>query len=99
MDEYPFEAKRRVQALISSTEKLIARDPEQEVRGVAIEVVDAAIAAVKVAKPNDSVVAATAELFSPDQIASGDGIRAADILVVAEQLDAAIGPEPPSGFA
>lgn len=73
---------------------LVERDPEQEVRGIALGVVDAAIAAVKEAKPDDPVVLATAELLSADMIASGDGVRAADILVVADQLSAAIGPKP-----
>ena len=91
---YPHEARRRVDALISSTRALIQRDPEQEVRGVALGVVDAAIADVKAAKPDDPVIAATAELFSADLIGSGEGVRAADLLVVAEQLAAALGPEP-----
>jgi hypothetical protein len=96
VNEFPYDAKRRVQALILSTQTLIQRDPEQEVQGVAIQVVDAAITAVKAAKPDDPVVAATAELFSADHIATGQGVRAADILVVATQLDAAIGEPPPA---
>ena len=94
MDEYPYDAKARCNALIESMQALIARDPEQEVRGIALAVVDAAIRAVKEAKPNDPVVAATAELFSADLVATGEGVRAADLLVVAKQLDAAIGPYP-----
>ncbi|QOK24269.1 hypothetical protein IGS73_07985 [Janibacter indicus] len=94
MADYPYDARRRVDALINSMQALIQRDPEQEVRGVALGVVDAAISAVKAAKPNDPVVKATSELFSADQIASGEGVRAADLLVVAEQLAAAIGPYP-----
>lgn len=94
MEEYPYDAKRRCEALIESMRALIARDPEQEVRGIALSVVDAAIRAVKEAKPDDPVVAATAELFSADMIASGEGVRAADMLVVAQQMDAAIGPAP-----
>jgi hypothetical protein len=91
---YPHEARGRIDALISSTTALIQRDPEQEVRGIALGVVDAAIAAVKAAKPDDPVIAATAGLFSADLIGSGEGVRAADLLVVAQQLAAALGPEP-----
>jgi hypothetical protein len=91
VDNYPYEAKRRVEALISATKTLIARDPEQEIRGPAIENVAAAIAAVKAAKPHDPVVAATPDLISADFIGSGEGIRAADVLVIAEQLNAALG--------
>lgn len=94
MSEYPYDARRRVDALVESMKALIARDPEQEVRGVALGVVDAAITAVKEAKPEDPVVKATSEIFSADQIGSGEGVRAADLLVVAEQLAAAIGPYP-----
>lgn len=94
MEEFPYDAKRRTEALIESMRALIARDPEQEIRGIALNVADAAIRAVKEAKPDDPVVSATAELFSADMIASGEGVRAADLLVVAQQLDAAIGPWP-----
>lgn len=73
---------------------LIQRDAEQEVRGIALAVVDAAISAVKEAMPDDPVVKATSDLFSADLIGSGEGVRAADLLVVAEQLAAAIGPYP-----
>jgi len=99
VDEYPYEAKRRVEALISATKTLIQRDPEQEVRGIALAVADAAIDAVKAAKPDDPIVQSTASLYSADQIASGEPTRAADLLFVAEQLDAALGPYPPVGFA
>lgn len=94
MSGYPYDSRQRVDALVESMKALIQRDPEQEVRGVALRVVDATIAIVKAALPNDPVVAATAELFSADLIASGEGVRAADLLVVAEQLAAAIGPYP-----
>lgn len=97
--EYPYEAKQRCEALIQSMQALIAHDPEQEVTGIALNVVDATIAAVKEAKPDDPVVSATAELLSADMIASGEAVRAADVLVVAHQLDAAIGPRPVGGFA
>jgi hypothetical protein len=43
---------------------------------------------------DDPVVEAVRGILSPEQIASGEPIRAADALLVAKQLDAAIGPEP-----
>jgi DNA-binding PucR family transcriptional regulator len=85
-------AHKRLDALIESMKALIEHDSEQEVRGIALEVVDAAIAAVKAVKPDDPVVAATSALFSADLIASGEGVRAADLLVVAQQLEAALDP-------
>lgn len=93
-ENFPYEAKRRVEALISSLEKLIARDPEQEVRGIALPVLDAAVRSIKEALPGDPVVASIVEIFSADVIGEGEPVRAADMLVVAEQLDAAIGPHP-----
>jgi hypothetical protein len=98
MGDYPYEAKRRVEALIGSLEKLVKRDPEQEVQGIAVPVLDAALEAIKAAKPDDPVVASLVDLMSADFIGAGETIRAADMLVVAEQLDAAIG-DPLPGIA
>ena len=38
--DYPHEAKRHVEALISSMETLLARDPDQEVDSIAISDVE-----------------------------------------------------------
>ena len=40
--------------------------------------------------PNDPVVVSLVDLMSADFIGAGETIRAADMLVVAKQLDAAI---------
>jgi hypothetical protein len=95
MDDYPYDAKRRVEALIKSLRTLTQRDSEQEVQGLAIPVVAAALEDIKRSKPDDPVVVALVDLFSADFIGAGEPVRAADMLVVAEQLDAAIGPQPP----
>lgn len=92
--DHPYDAKPRVEALIKSLKTLIARDPEQEVQGFAVPVLDAALTAIRQAVPEDPVVVAPVELMSADFIGAGETIRAADMLVVAEQLDAAIGPWP-----
>ncbi|GIG93157.1 hypothetical protein [Plantactinospora endophytica] len=91
---YPYDAKRRVTALVKSLQVLVQRDPEQEVQGIALPVLDAALGAIKQSIPHDPVVKALVDLMSADFIGSGDTVRAADMLVVAEQLDAAIGPRP-----
>lgn len=91
MSGYPYDSKRRVTALIKS---LVQRDPEQEVQGIALPVLDAALGAIKQSKPDDPVVVALVDLMSADFIGSGDTVRAADMLVVAQQLSAAIGPRP-----
>ena len=94
MGKYPYEAKRRVEALIASLETVIKRDPDQEVQGIAVPVLGAALEAIKAAKPADPVVVSLVDLMSADFIGAGEAIRAADMLVVAQQLDAAIGPYP-----
>jgi len=93
--DYPYHASQHVNALINSLQTLIKRDPEQEVQGIALPVLDAALTDVKQAMPNDPVVRALVDLFSADFIGAGEPVRAADMLVVAQQLDAAIGFPPP----
>lgn len=93
--EYPYDAKQKIEALVVTLESLIKRDPEQEVQGIALPVLDAVIEFVRAALPNDQVVEAIRGVISADQIASGDPVRAVDALVVAGQLDAAIGSRPP----
>ena len=50
MDDYLYDAKRRVRALIKSLGTLTEREPEQEVQGLAIAVVAAALEAIKRSK-------------------------------------------------
>jgi hypothetical protein len=96
--QYPYTAKRRVVNLIATLEAMVERDPEQEVQGMALPVLDAAIEHIKAALPDDPVVQAVAGIISPETIEAGEPIRAIDALLVAEQLDAAIGPRPPTGL-
>jgi hypothetical protein len=98
-DDYPYVARQRVDALIDSLETLIRRDPEQEVQGFAVPVLAAALEDIKAARIEDPVVVSLVDLMSADFIGIGEPIRAADMLVVAKQLDAAIGPAPPPGVA
>lgn len=81
-------------ALIETLEPLTKRDPEQEVQGIALPVLDAVIEAARSARPDDPVVQAARGIITPEQIASGEPVRAADALLVAKQLDAAIGAYP-----
>jgi hypothetical protein len=91
-DDYPTDAKRRIEALIETLRRLTDRDPEQEVRGIALPVLDAVIDSVRHVLQDDPVMAEVRSVISPEQIESGEPIRAADALLVAEQIDAAIGP-------
>jgi hypothetical protein len=91
---FPYKAKQRTEALIKSLDKLVASDPEQQVQGFAVPVLAAALEDIKQSMPQDPVVKALVDLMSADAIGSGDPIRAADLLVIVEQLDAAIGKRP-----
>jgi hypothetical protein len=93
-EDYPYRAKGQILALIGTLETLTNRDPEQEVQGIAMPVLDAVIESVRAAVPDDRVVTAARDVLSPEQIALGQPIRAADALLVARQLDASIGPYP-----
>ena len=94
MGTYPYEAKRQIAALTETLTIMMKRDPEQEVQGIALPVLDAVIEAVRQVRPNDPVVQAVRGVISVEQIESGEPVRAADALLVAKQLDAVIGPRP-----
>jgi hypothetical protein len=91
---YPYEAKRQITALVETLTVMTTRDPEQEVQGIALPVLDAVIETVRQVRPDDPVVQAVRGVISVEQIESGEPIRAADALLVAKQLDAAIGSRP-----
>jgi hypothetical protein len=93
-EDYPYKAKRQIDSLVETLETLTKRDPEQEVQGIALPVLDAVVETVRAVLPDNPVVEAVRGILSPEQIASGEPIRAADALLVAKQLDAAIGPYP-----
>jgi hypothetical protein len=97
--DYPYDAKHKIVALVETLETLTRRDPEQEVQGMALPVLDAVIESVRLVLPDDPVVKAVRGILSPEQVAAGEPIRAADALLVARQLDAAIGAYPLGGFA
>jgi hypothetical protein len=50
---YPYRAKERVEALIEALETLIKRDPDQEVGGMAVPVLDAVVEATKEDLPEE----------------------------------------------
>jgi hypothetical protein len=91
--DYPYEAKRRVVALIETLEPLVKRDSEQEIRGVAVPVLEATIDVLRGALPDDPVVKAVVGAYA-HEIETGEPVRAVDALLVARQIDAAIGPYP-----
>jgi hypothetical protein len=88
--DYPYKAKARLQALISSLKTLLARDPDQEVDSIAIPDIEATFALVKAARPDIE----TPQLFTAEYVAKGDTFRAAAVLIIAERIDAELGPYP-----
>ena len=91
--EYPYDAKARVGALLETLGPIIERDPEQEIRGIAVPVLEATLEVLKRALPDDPVVVAVVGAYE-HEISSGEPVRAVDALLVAKQIDAAIGPYP-----
>jgi hypothetical protein len=94
---YPQAEKDMITTLVDTLERLVDRDPDQEVQGIALPVMDAVIEAVRQVLPEDHpVVKAARSVISPELIESGEPVRAADALVVAKQLNTAIGSPPMS---
>lgn len=87
------QARTRAWALFRTLEAAAARDPEQEVQGNAIPVLDACIAAFRDAG-DDPIAAVVADVITPEAIAEERGpIRAVDAAIVVQQLALALGPE------
>jgi len=80
----------RVGRLLDNLRALVNRDPEQEVRGMALPVMDAVLEAAKEFLPGDPVIARMREVVSPETVAEGEPLRAVDVLVVVDQLHAAL---------
>lgn len=92
-DEYPYEAKRRVTALIVTLEPAVKRDPEQEIQGMAVPVLNAVIAELRNAVTGDPVIDAAIGAYE-HELVTGEPVRAFDALLIAHQVDAAIGNTP-----
>jgi hypothetical protein len=93
-DDYPYTEKRQITALVETLTAQTKRDPMHNVRGIAVPVLGAVIERVGQLYPNDPVVQSIAGVTSPERIASGEPVLAADALLVAQQLDATIGGAP-----
>lgn len=84
------EARRQWASLESTLRQLVERDPEQEVQGMALPVLDAVISEVRGLLPDSGVVQAAREVISPESVEAGEPVRAADALVVAAALREAL---------
>jgi hypothetical protein len=75
---------------------LVDKDPEQDVRGIAIPVIDALVEEAKSFLGDDRVLARVEDVLSAEAF---DGyVRAADLLIVVRVLEERVG-KPPPGMA
>lgn len=89
-----YSARKLLLGLERRLQEIVKRDPEQEVRGIAVPVLDAALTAMRDLAPDNSVVASVRDVISAEAVEEGEPIRAVDVLLVVTTL-IAIGPKPP----
>jgi len=91
---FPRELKRQIQALEKSLLALL-RDPEQEVIGSAAQLLDAVIENARRLFPENPVIVS---LIGPieSELIFAESMRAAEALLITQQIDAIIGPWPPA---
>jgi len=83
----PRQIRNMLDGLIGQLEAITKRDPEQELQGIALGPLDAAITAAKeIIGPDNPVAASAADVISPDTVERGEPIRAVDALVLAQLL-------------
>jgi hypothetical protein len=84
------DAHWRVGRLRDNLRAMVDRDPEQEVRGMALPVMDAVLEAAKDFLPGDPVIATIREVVSPEAVSEGEPLRAVDLLILVDQLHSAL---------
>ena len=89
--EYPYELKRRVRALVSTLERAVTKDSEQELHSIAAATVEAVLREGRIEVVDDPVVSRILDVAT-SMAEVGGGLRAIDDLLVARQIDAAHGP-------
>jgi len=88
-----WQARTLLTTLRQDLQRIVDRDPEQEVHGIAIPVLDAALSAVRDLAADNSVVASVRDVISAEAVEEGEPVRATDILLVVTTLLAVL-PEP-----
>jgi hypothetical protein len=89
------EAYRQILQLHNDLSRIVERDGEQEVRSIALPVLDAVVAAAKELLPPDHpVVRSASDVISMESIETGEPLRAVDVLIVVGQLMEALRPPP-----
>lgn len=79
--------------MVAALERAVDQDGEQELHTIAAATFDAVLSEAKAALPHDPVVPHIPDV-AVSMAESGGGLRAVDALLVARQIDAALGPKP-----
>jgi hypothetical protein len=90
------EALSQLQRLGANLRRIVAKDQEQEVRGIALPVLDAVIGSARAWVPLGHPVASRIQdAISPESVAGGEPIRAVDALLVVDALAAVLAEQLP----
>jgi hypothetical protein len=88
------QARRLLVTLRSNVATMVAKDAEQEVRGIAVQAVEAALSTVRGLIAQSPVMARVDEVISTYASEAGEPIRAVDVLLVVDLMLAELPPEP-----
>jgi hypothetical protein len=83
-------AYRHVDQLVRELRSLVDRDPDQEVWGIAVPVLDEVLGWARTFVADNPVVGRMTDVVSVSHIADDQTVRAADALIVATQLRTAL---------
>jgi hypothetical protein len=89
------EAFFAAQQLYEDLQRAADKDAEQEIKGPAIDTVDAVLDACREFLPDHPIVARLQNVLSPEAIAAGDPVRVVDVVPGVGQIVAALGNKRP----
>lgn len=84
------QAHRRAMVLYNDLRKQAERDPEQEIDGMAVGVLDSLFAACRELVPDDPVVGHLAGVVTADFIGSGEPVRVVSAALAVRQIAEAL---------
>jgi hypothetical protein len=83
-----FEALAQVSQLVRSLRRVVEKDQEQEVLGMAVGVIDGVFSAGREhLSPEDPILTSIRDVMSPENVVAGQEVRVLEVLLVAEQLE------------
>jgi hypothetical protein len=86
------EAGRMLRTLKGTLKEITANNSNQDVRGLAIPALDAALSAIRDLIPDGSVISRVRDLIPVEAIQEGEPVRASDVLLVVDILLSALLP-------